>query len=181
MTAVYVEDEDDRKLVSEVVFDRLYWDRLDAGTITDDEVLAGVCSSLPKRLHNSAKLVYVNWIVNIPFIDGMTELILKLKKEGRKLYLLSNISKGFALGYKNVPELAKLFSHFDGLVFSGPIGILKPGKEIFEYLLKKYDVDRTDCIFVDDSEKNIIGAESAGIEGYLFDGDSEKLNLFLHK
>ena len=37
LTAPFVKNEDDRKCISEIVFDRFYWDRLDAGTITDDE------------------------------------------------------------------------------------------------------------------------------------------------
>ena len=34
----------------------------------------------------------------------------------------------------------KLFSCFDGMVFSGEIGIVKPNVEIFEYILRKYNL-----------------------------------------
>ena len=61
MTSRYVKDENDINLVSDVVFDRLYWDELDMGTITDDEVVAGICERLPERLHNAAVNVYNNW------------------------------------------------------------------------------------------------------------------------
>ncbi len=181
MTSVYVDDSSDRDMVAKVVFDRLYWDRLDDGSITDQEVLKGIYSRLPERLHQAARLVYENWMQNIPFIDGMKELVFALKKEGRKLYLLSNISKGFSEGYKNIPCLSEVLSRFDGLVFSGPLGITKPGKDIFEHLLAKFEVDRNDCIFIDDSQKNILGAEKIGIKGYLFDGDAKKLYSFLQK
>ena len=39
MVGVYVDDKDDAKLLEEVVFDRLYWDRLDAGTISNEETV----------------------------------------------------------------------------------------------------------------------------------------------
>jgi putative hydrolase of the HAD superfamily len=65
---------------------------------------------------------------------------------------------------------------FDGLVLSGEINIVKPNAEIFEYLLSKYNLNREECIFVDDNKANITGAEKAGIKGYLFDGDAEKLH-----
>ena len=47
-------------------------------------------------------------------------------------------------------------------------------------LLNTYDLNPAECIFVDDSKLNTEGARSAGIESYLFDGDSEKLRDYLN-
>mgnify|MGYP003308223048 CR=1 FL=1 len=55
MTSVYINKPEDIKLVEEVVFDRLYWDRLDAGTITDEETLSCVYARIPERLHSVAR------------------------------------------------------------------------------------------------------------------------------
>lgn len=175
MTKQYIKDTDDCALVKEVIFDRLYWDRLDGGTIKDSEVKEGIKSRLPQRLWDSALKAYDNWYFNLPFIDGMVDLVKQIKASSKKLYILSNISKGFAENYKNVPELEELFSLFDGLVFSAPLGMVKPNAEIFEYLLNKYKLDRAETAFIDDSEKNINGARAVGIKGVLFDGDVQKL------
>ncbi|MBR5538279.1 MAG: HAD family phosphatase [Clostridia bacterium] len=180
LTAVAVKDEKDREIVRNVIFDRLYWDRLDAGTITDEEVKEGFRSRLPERLYGAACEAYDRWtMIDIP-VPGMPELVKDIKKNGGKLFLLSNISIGFAENYHKNPFASELFSRFDGLVFSGPLGITKPNKEIFEYLLKTYLLNAEDCIFVDDREDNIAGAEAAGIKGYLFDGDAEKLRKILN-
>lgn len=179
MTSVYIKDENDLKIVCDAVFDRKYWDRLDAGSITDDEVIKSFCARLPERLHDAATKVYTNWIYNIPVIKEMKELIQRLKANGKRLFLLSNISIGFAERYTEVPQIFELLNVFDGLVFSGPIGMTKPNKEIFEYLLEKYGLNAEECIFIDDIEKNICGAEKCGIKGYLFDGDSKKLENIL--
>ena len=40
MVERYVTDPEDSALLQEVVFDRAYWNRLDVGTITDEEVVA---------------------------------------------------------------------------------------------------------------------------------------------
>ncbi|MBO5092626.1 MAG: HAD family phosphatase, partial [Clostridia bacterium] len=40
MVGAYVSDEADKALIEEVVFDRLYWDRLDSGDISDEEVVS---------------------------------------------------------------------------------------------------------------------------------------------
>ena len=52
-------------------------------------------------------------------------------------------------------------------------------KEIFEYLLGKYNLIAEDCVFIDDSEKNLAGAREAGISTILFTGDAEKLKTEL--
>ncbi|MBR4073711.1 MAG: HAD family phosphatase [Clostridia bacterium] len=175
MTSVYIKDETDCRIAKEVIFDRLYWDKLDEGTISDGEVIKEICNRLPERLHKGAVEAYENWYRNIPFIDGMRELIYNIKATGKKLFLLSNISKGFAENYSSVPELEELFKLFDGLVFSGPIGITKPNGEIFEYLLNKYGLKAEESVFIDDSIKNIKGAEAVGIKGFLFEGDASAI------
>ena len=177
-SAVGVEG-DDLRLISDVLFDRLYWDRLDDGSITDEEVKEAVCKRLPERLHEKACLVFDSWIKNMPPVEGMYELICDLKKVGKKIYLISNISDGFAKTWQSYPHIEKTLSLFDGLVLSGAIKLAKPHKKIFEYLLDKFSLDPSDCIFIDDAIRNIEGAASAGIEGYLFDGDVNALRKTL--
>lgn len=177
ITSQYIENKDDINLVQEVVFDRFYWDKLDAGTITDEEVKKGICSRLPESLQKRACEVYDNWYRNLPFIDGMPELLRKIKSEGGRLFLLSNISIGFAENYVSVPEIKEVFDLFDGLVFSGPLGITKPKKDIFEYLLNKHNLKAEECIFIDDNKENIFGAERMGIKGCIFNGNKEELIL----
>ena len=175
MTRAYIKDEADVKLAEEVIFDRLYWDRLDEGTITDEEIHEGIKSRLPERLWENAIAVYDNWFRNMPFIEGMLELIDDIHKIGGKLFLLSNVSTGFAEGYSTVPTLRELFSKFDGLVFSGVIKKVKPQREIFEHVLNEFMLKADESIFIDDNDKNIEGAKVVGLHTYLFDGDAEAL------
>ena len=179
LTAPFVSSEDERKIISEVVFDRIYWDRLDDGSITDDEVKEKICARLPQDLGEVACKVYDNWINSLTPVPNMKELISDIKKSGKKVYLLSNISRGFAQNYKNTKWIAEILENFDGLVFSGPIGIVKPSAEIFEHLLCKYNLKAEECLFIDDSQKNINGAAASGINGYLFDGNAQKLREYI--
>ena len=176
MVRQYVSNEEDVKLLKDVIFDRLYWDKLDLGTITDEETIAQVKERIPKRLWDVAEKIHWNWIYNIPEIDGMKELVLHLKNDHRVgLFLLSNISKYFAEHQGEIPIL----SHFDGLVLTGPIGIVKPTREIFAYLCEKFDLNPDETIFIDDNENNIKGASAFGIHTYHFDGDVQKLRKYL--
>ena len=178
MTSQYIEDNNDIDLVQEVVFDRLYWDKLDDGTITDEEVKQGIRSRLPECLQKSACDAYDNWHRNLPFVEGMPELLKQIKRNGGRLFLLSNISIGFAENYSSVAEIKEIFDLFDGLVFSGPLGLTKPAKEIFEYLIKKYNLKAEESIFIDDNASNISGAQSVGIKGYLFDNCNNLKNYY---
>ena len=175
MTSRYIKDEAVCRELSAIIFDRLYWDKLDNGSITDEEVKAEISKRVPSQYRDAALKVYDNWYYNNPVINGTAELIKELKKDGANLYLLSNISIGFAENWHKIPEVSKILSLFDGLVFSGPIGMNKPNRNIFEHLLSKYSLQAEDCVFIDDSEKNINGAKAAGINAILFTGDPEKI------
>lgn len=179
LSAPYAKNEEELKLISEVVFDRLYWEKLDRGTITDEEVKKCIKSRVPSEIYESACSAYDSWIDNLTPVKGMEDIISEISASDKGLYLLSNISVTFADSYARAEWIRKLFDRFDGLVFSGPIGIAKPGREIFEHILKKYDLKAEECLFIDDNADNIRGAESVGIKGYLFDGDADKLRSFL--
>ncbi|MBR6514974.1 MAG: HAD family phosphatase [Clostridia bacterium] len=179
LTRVYVKDESKVALVAETVFDRLYWDRLDAGTIEDDEVTDGFLSRLPKDLHQAALDAYNNWIINLKPMPGMCELVRELKAKGGRIFLLSNTSVNLYNNYHRSPWMKELFVLFDGLVVSGVIKKTKPNKEIYQYVLDTYGLEASETVFIDDNQKNIEGCRAVGIEGYLFDGDAEKLKAYL--
>lgn len=176
MVGRYVKDKADASLLEEVIFDRLYWDRLDAGTISDEEVINACYTRLPDRLHRFVPEIYYNWIYNIPEIEGMGALVDYIKKEyGVKVFLLSNISVYFASHAEEISVLSK----FDKCIFSAVCGSVKPSREIFAHLCSACEISADETVFVDDNEKNIRGAEDFGICGYLFDGNAEKLRRHL--
>ena len=175
MCEVYVSDKNDVRQLSEVVFDRLYWDRLDAGTISDDELLSDVKKRLPERLHAAAERIYRGWLYNLPEIPGMREAIAICRERGFGVYLLSNISETFAEHYREIPIL----EGFDGYVFSAVAGCVKPSAEIFRHLCDKFELTPCETLFIDDSLKNINGADKFGIVAYHFDGDAEVLCTYL--
>ena len=176
MVKQYVTDEDDIKLLSEVVFDRLYWDRLDLGTITDEETIKLCRERLPQRLWEVAEKIHWNWIYNIPEIDGMSDLIKYIKERyGVGVFVLSNISHYFA-DHSGEIEILK---SSDGCVFSARLGVTKPDHRIFDYMCKKFNLNPGETIFVDDNENNIKSSIEFGLQGYLFDGDSKKLKAYI--
>lgn len=64
--------------------------------------------------------------------------------------------------------------YFKEKIVSGEVHMRKPDKEIFLHTLKKLGVKPDECIFVDNSVKNLLVAEDLGINTILFNRDGEK-------
>lgn len=99
--------------------------------------------------------------------DYTVPLIQDLKNRGYKVYYLSNWSSWThdLLLQAGKFDFLKLM---DGGVFSYDVGCRKPDPEIYEVLLKKYNINPKESIFFDDKEKNIKTANKLGINGVVF-------------
>ena len=173
-----VSDEADAAVLEAVVFDRRYWDKLDEGTIENEEVVKAFQSRLPNRLWAIAEEIFYDWVHGLPPIEGMAELVYYVKETLKKrVFLLSNISTYFVEHAAEYPVL----SAFENCVFSAVCGLVKPNEEIYRYLCETNGILPSETLFIDDSPKNIAGAEAYGIKGYLFDGDAGKLKKYLNE
>ena len=181
LTSFSVSDPEECRRVSEVVFDRLYWDRLDKGTIEEAEIFSEIDRRLPKELAEKGKEAYTNWPWHLPEVPGIRALVEELHDAGVPIYVLSNISIYFAENYRKVPHVASLLNLFDGLVFSGPVHLVKPDPAIFTYILEKYGLKAEECVFIDDNPNNTSAAETLGITTWQFRYDVPELTVFLHK
>lgn len=90
------------------------------------------------------------------------EWILKLKKK-YQCVLLSNTNQIHYDYYRYNLEKEhgyKMFSDlFDNTYFSHEIGMRKPDSEIYNFVLEDLNLDSTDVLFVDDTQKNIDAAK----------------------
>lgn len=98
-------------------------------------------------------------------IEPTAQLIKELKERGYNLYVLSNMSKEYIEFLRELP----VFEYFDEQVVSCEIGLGKPDRRIYEYLLEKYGLDPTETIFIDDRKDNVDAAEELGITPFHFD------------
>lgn len=94
-------------------------------------------------------------------IQGSVELLHELKAKGYFLYGLSNWSaETFPIARKHYP----FFNVFDGIVLSGEVKMIKPEPAIYEHCLQKMKRAANECLFIDDSEPNIITANKLGLD-----------------
>ncbi len=170
-----VNEEEDISVLETIIFDRKYWDKLDDGSLSQDEFRESIINKVPDRYRQTTLDICDNWYKALPEIEGMRELIESLKKKGKKIYLLSNISEEF-VKHKEKIEIFKLF---DGFVFSGVEKMAKPDRKIFELLLDRYNLDAKSCLFVDDLEKNVETAKNVGFKAFLFKGKAREVEEYL--
>lgn len=112
--------------------------------------------------------------------SSYTDSLLKgLKKKGYRLLYLTNRKK-CAQDLIEKQGLLTFVKYFDGGIISGNVGMRKPNAEIWKMLIKKYDLNPSTCLFVDDKEKNCLVAKSLGMQYEIFDRTSsvQKLKKF---
>ena len=126
---------------------------------------AEAVASLAKQFPQHANLINAyqeNWRESITgIIDGTVELLEKLKHTGISLYGLSNWSTETFGMVRNEFEF---FNLFDEIILSGEVKLIKPEPEIFEVFLQRISRPANECLFIDDSEPNIITARKMGFD-----------------
>jgi FMN phosphatase YigB (HAD superfamily) len=93
------------------------------------------------------------------------DFVLARKKEGHKLYVLSNWDPdSFELLRR---RYYRLFDLFDGLLISGTINSVKPSPLIYKTLLESHELIAGQSWFIDDQQENIVAACDLNIKGIL--------------
>ncbi|MDP3742407.1 MAG: HAD-IA family hydrolase [Candidatus Micrarchaeota archaeon] len=59
-------------------------------------------------------------------------------------------------------------SFFDAVVFSSEVGMMKPQKRIYRYMLRKIKCRPQQCLFIDNNKANVEAAKKLGINVILF-------------
>ena len=92
-------------------------------------------------------------------IQPVVDALQRLKANGYALYGLTNWSHE---KFELVRHKYAFFSLFESIVVSGEVHLVKPDPRIYTLLLEKIKRRPGQCIFIDDSLKNIATAQSMG-------------------
>ena len=97
--------------------------------------------------------------------QDMLGLIKKLKGEGTKIIIVSNIDENTFCGIK---KLINLKDYFDAVYVSFQHGTLKSDIRFFTKIINEHKLNPAETLFIDDNEENIKVAQKANIKTYLF-------------
>ena len=104
-------------------------------------------------------------------IEGTVKVLKKIKdKNSVKLYALTNWSA------ETFPVALKRFEFlqwFDGRLVSGEEKMRKPFVEIYELLLKRFNINPATAVYIDDNERNLKTPSELGMHAILFKSSSQ--------
>ena len=100
-------------------------------------------------------------------IKDSVQILKEIQSLGYKVYGLTNWSaETFPVALNRFDFLQTL----DGIVVSGAEKLVKPNPAIFHVLLRRYNLNPNNCIFIDDNIHNVNVASSLGFDAILFSG-----------
>ena len=164
--------------VDEESFEKAYWaHRLDYDadilngetywqTVARDTGVRFTAAQIGQLLEQDATM----WMNLNP---AMLAWLPKIKQAGFRLGILSNMGHG-VLGYMR-PRFSWL-NQFDHLTWSCELGVVKPDPAIYLHTVKKLGVAPGQALFIDNLEKNIVGAEAVGLHAALFENVEQLQN-----
>jgi putative hydrolase of the HAD superfamily len=164
--------------VKEEAFEKAYWvHRLDY----DADILNGQTywqtvardTGVHFTAEQMSQLLEQDAIMWMNLNPAMLAWIPKIKQAGFRLGILSNMGDG-VLDYMR-PRFPWL-AHFDHLTWSCELGVVKPDPAIYLHTVKKLNVSPDRALFIDNLQKNIVGAEAVGLHAALFESTEQLQN-----
>jgi len=162
------------------------FDNFDKGKISNEEFFNEIRKKIRYEGPDSALLAAWNaMLLEVP--EKRLDVLVTMK-QNYNTFLLSNTCEPHIAAFERELYLehgVKNFNdYFDEVYYSCRLGMRKPGKEIFEFVLKANDLKPEETVFIDDSIQHVKGAGECGISAFLLPKDKEigdflkELNLF---
>lgn len=143
------------------------FDRFDKGHISENEFRNALAAHLPE--HVTHRDIDNAW--NAMLLDLPEERIrfLETIKNSHRIFLLSNTNEIHVRAFSAYLERTFGFGDFNHLFekayYSCRIGMRKPDREIFDFVLAENNLLPDETLFIDDSPQHVEGARMAGING----------------
>lgn len=157
-----------------------FFRKYERGQISDEEFLIGLSERVGGADLGELRNAWCRMLGELP--NEKYDFIKKLSQK-YKLFILSNTNQIHQLWFeKKIDEQYgwKSFSDcFEFIGYSHRINQRKPDKEAFQYILKRYDLESLETLFVDDTMEHVEGFRKLGVHAihYKVGEDLEDLVL----
>ena len=139
---------------------------IEEGKISAEQFRAKLSELIGKEVtYEECKFAWLGYRQDVPLRN--LDILRKLKVQGYKLILLSNTNP-FMMSWGLSGEFDgngnSLESYFDSLYLSYKLGVMKPNKKIFQYIIDNEKIQPSESLFIDDGERNINAARLLGFK-----------------
>ncbi|MCI8940412.1 MAG: HAD family phosphatase [Dorea sp.] len=161
--------KEEQEIVLNAIFRSSLWLAADRGPIETKKLIEGFAANAPGH-EDLIRDAYGHAEETVWEMPYTMEWIRELKEKGYRLYVLSNYGKDL---FERTRDKMPFLPYMDGAVFSHQCHLMKPEREIYQYLCDTYSLAPSESVFLDDTEGNIAGARGYGIHGIWFQGYEE--------
>ncbi len=140
------------------------WDEVDRGVLSDEELVEGFINNEPS-LEKELRRIFENVHGMVVKREYAIPWIRKFKEAGYHCYYLSNFSRK---AHTECADALDFLEYMEGGILSYRDRLIKPDRAVYELLLDRYGLKAQECVFLDDTEKNLPPAEALGIHTILF-------------
>jgi len=148
--------------------------QLERGEISEDEFIAGLENGLESILGHRPHLHHFRqkfWGALHPN-EEMISLMHELKASGLKMAMLTNNVREWEPLWRSMLPVDEIFEE---IVDSAFVGCRKPEAQIYELTLERIGLPAEACLFIDDLQPNIEGAEAAGMSAVHFRDNAQAI------
>ena len=159
----FTKKEEEIKYIYDEIFHAPEWEQMDLGNITNDEAIEVINKRNEFKYQKLTDNFLHEWYKEQEINRDIVEIAKKLKRNGYKLFVLSNMAN---LTYEYFKK-DEFFSLCTGIIISAHEHLIKPDEKVFRLLLDRYKLNAEECLFIDDdpSEQNYKTANKIGIQG----------------
>ena len=149
-----------------------YNKRLLYGELTHEDMWSDFCKDVGCELDYQ---ILIDSFVSTRLDEKMIGLVKELKKS----YLIGMVTDNKSDRIETILKSHNLEEYFDVVAVSAKVHSGKENEEIFKYLLDSLEVEASECIFIDNTAKNLIVPEKMGMQTILFDDEGRDFDMFL--
>ncbi len=140
------------------------WNEVDRG-VWDTEKLMQEFVKMDPEIEKELYLAFGNITGMVTKRDYAIPWIRKWKEKGYGVYYLSNFSDK---AYTDCIDALDFLPYMDGGILSYRERMIKPDEKIYQVLLSRYGLNAEECVFIDDTPKNVEAAQALGFAGIIF-------------
>ncbi|MCM1088422.1 MAG: HAD family phosphatase [Muribaculaceae bacterium] len=147
------------------------WSKYDIGILTDEEMVQLFVDADPE-MEADIRSCFADQKGIVSRNDYAIPWLQELKEKGYQLLYLSNFSNR---AHIDCADALDFVPYMDGGIFSFREHVIKPEPEIYQLLIDRYHLLPEECVFLDDVEQNLRGAERFGIHTILFENQRQAI------
>ena len=110
----------------------------------------------------------------------LDEKMITLVKELKEKYFVGMITENKSDRISTILEYRGLEEYFDVIAISANLHSGKDSDSIFKYVLDVLDISASECLFIDNTEKNLIIPRKMGMATIFYDDDNRDYDLFVN-